>query len=443
MQGVVKLEFALNQAGETVDLRVVSGHPLLAKAAVDAVRTWRFTLPDGFQAGKPYQTMFEFEFFGATSQLRDNVAETTVESTSFHLVRVMTPIESDTQAEKCPAKQVVAPPAQKLPGDFVELSRSDCFGSCPAYTVRIYRHGEVDWHGTRFVKVRGSRRGQADLAAVDRVLEQFRSERFWSLCGYYSRHVTDSAVVTLAANMGGEEKIVSDYAGSGPAWLRELSRAVDDIANTHRWRHGDSRTEPLSNISMDAWFAKPGVTPLMRAAYRPDLQLVSDLLRGTVDVSDKDSSGWTALMYAAASENDDAVRLLLNAAADPNHASSMGDTPLMAYALKGRFSQDLVRAGGRINQQNKAGVSALMILATRGAPKEIAGALEAGADASLRDAQGRTALDYLHAANCRRSPLTNKLNEYRRRTGGKCDALVEEDFRQSVKILKSATVRRS
>ena len=33
----------MNQAGSVVELRVLSGHPLLDPAAVDAVRRWRYT----------------------------------------------------------------------------------------------------------------------------------------------------------------------------------------------------------------------------------------------------------------------------------------------------------------------------------------------------------------------------------------------------------------
>jgi len=41
-QGEVVLRATIGNAGEIENLQVVSGHPLLAPAALDAVRQWRF-----------------------------------------------------------------------------------------------------------------------------------------------------------------------------------------------------------------------------------------------------------------------------------------------------------------------------------------------------------------------------------------------------------------
>ena len=84
-----------------------------------------------------------------------------------------------------------------------------------------------------------------------------------------------------------------------------------------------------------------------------------------------------------------------------------------------------------------------MILATRAHPQEIAAAVRAGANASLRDTEGQTALDYLNASNCRRNLLTNELTEFLMITGGECNALDKDDFRKSARILrKTATTKR-
>lgn len=236
IQGNVKIEFELNGPGETTAVRIVSGHPLLAKAALDAVNDWRFAPPTGgFEADKKYEATVEFVLSGTASLLKDTVAEVSVESRPFLTVRVVTPRQGAIEAEKCPAAEVVAPPSRAQQEDFAELSRSGCYGSCPVYTVRVFRDGRIEWHGIRYVKAAGDRRGKVDPALASRVIEQFRSERFWSLCGLYSRSVTDSETVSLTASIDGEEKEVVDYAWSGPTWLGDLVRAVDDLANFHRW----------------------------------------------------------------------------------------------------------------------------------------------------------------------------------------------------------------
>lgn len=42
-QGVVKLEGIISKSGAVVQLKVISGHPLLVKASLDAVVQWRYT----------------------------------------------------------------------------------------------------------------------------------------------------------------------------------------------------------------------------------------------------------------------------------------------------------------------------------------------------------------------------------------------------------------
>ena len=51
VQGLVVIEAVVNSMGQVVDLRVLRGHPILARAASDAVSQWRFT--PGLLRGKP------------------------------------------------------------------------------------------------------------------------------------------------------------------------------------------------------------------------------------------------------------------------------------------------------------------------------------------------------------------------------------------------------
>jgi protein TonB len=42
IQGVVRLEAVISKSGTIEELKVISGHPLLVQAALDAVRQWRY-----------------------------------------------------------------------------------------------------------------------------------------------------------------------------------------------------------------------------------------------------------------------------------------------------------------------------------------------------------------------------------------------------------------
>jgi TonB family protein len=59
IEGEVRLEFVLNQNGEPSSVTVISGHKVLAPAAVEAVKAWRFEFPENaFQEGRKYETTF-------------------------------------------------------------------------------------------------------------------------------------------------------------------------------------------------------------------------------------------------------------------------------------------------------------------------------------------------------------------------------------------------
>jgi hypothetical protein len=272
-------------------------------------------------------------------------------------------------------------------------------------------------------------------------LEEFRTKEFWSYCGDYSRSITDESGTELSVRLGGRTRAISDYADSSPEALRDLLLEVDRVSDSHRWRHGDPAKEPITRIGSDSYLPKPGVTPLMLAGARNEVDRVKALIDSGANVKEKDASGWSAMMYAARASSDSPVQLLLRAGADPNESSPHGDTPLMVSCSSGNWNADLVRAGARINAQNKGGQTALMILAARDETDEIRSALKAGANARLKDWMGRTALDYLKLSNCGKSPIADPLiNQWMELGNPKCEEFDADDFREAEKLLRDASL---
>jgi hypothetical protein len=112
----------------------------------------------------------------------------------------------------------------------------------------------------------------------------------------------------------------------------------------------------------------------------------------------------------------------------------------MASAVSGSFDEDLVKAGADVNAQNEAGMTVLMILAAKGESDDVSAALTAGAKPSLRDARGRTPMDYVRLANCGKSPIPEWSTFV---SGGKCNHLDEDDVHQIIALLKAGRVHRA
>jgi len=250
----------------------------------------------------------------------------------------------------------------------------------------------------------------------------------------------DGGSSSFKMRIGGREKSVGEYGDVAPPIFRKIEDAVDAAANTHQWRHGDPQTESIIEITHE-YLPKPGKTALMDAAHRGDKAGVQAALAADDKLTDVDASGWTPLMYAASSYGDSVVSEMLEAGAKVNVRSKRDETALMASAVAGMADEDLLDAGADVNAINDVGMTTLMLLVQRGEPDQIKALLKAGADARKKDASGRTALDYLNAANCGRPIVQAKDPQWMTMGYSRCNALNGEDYQKSKQLLIDAGAR--
>ena len=132
-------------------------------------------------------------------------------------------------------------------------------------------------------------------------------------------------------------------------------------------------------------------------AAAADAEAVARLLELGLPADARDERGATALLRASGAGALQSVQRLLAAHADPKLTVDTGASPLSA-AVSARHADSvraLVSAGLPVDQRHTDDVTALMIAAALGHPDMVTSLRELGANATLVDARGNTAL---HAA---------------------------------------------
>lgn len=450
----IVIEFSIDKKGSPFDVSIIDSPPnhkdgmpqrYLEDCAESFVMGWRFDVSKAISAHKRrYRTTILFKFVNEYYDPR-NGPPGIIRGDSFHSLEITLP-DSDIDLSKCPAGEEESVPSKIAKDDFVEVSKLGCEIYSPLYSVRIHANGNVAWDGRESVVTMGRHDFRIDAKVAHDLVERFRSKEFWSLCREYYSNSTGGCTDYLKVQIGGRSRMILDY--EGPEVVKQFERVIDQAADSHRWSHGDPSTEPISHIYSEDDPPKPGQTPLMLAMlHGADVKEMKALIDAGANVSAVDASGWSALMYMSAfsgsynGSDSEPLKLLLRAGADPNQGSLHGDTPLMFAALEGDWSDDLVKAGAKINVQNKDGQTALMILAARWDKVDaIRAALQAGADASLKDAKGRTALDYLRLANCGKSPMDDSIVRGPSRISD-CTGFQADDLLKAETLLDDASRR--
>src|ERR1700732_4053120 len=125
----------------------------------------------------------------------------------------------------------------------IQLERTGCYGTCPAYSVTIHGDGRIEYNGKSHVKETGTRDGRIEVDKIRELASQFPKIKFWGITADYSeakcrgRMCTDMATVVTEISIKGVTHRVNHYYGCGraPKSLFDLESAIDKSANSEQW----------------------------------------------------------------------------------------------------------------------------------------------------------------------------------------------------------------
>src|SRR5664280_81046 len=119
----------------------------------------------------------------------------------------------------------------------ITLARTVCYGTCPAYSLRIVGDGSVTYQGTNYVKVLGAASEQIPVSDVQALVDQMMQANYFGLSVPDSCPQginTDAPDYTTSLTLSGQTHTVPHYAGNqcAPAVLTTLENRIDEITNS-------------------------------------------------------------------------------------------------------------------------------------------------------------------------------------------------------------------
>ena len=144
-------------------------------------------------------------------------------------------------------------PVKTTPKQFsLEMTRTNCYGTCPVYSLKINSDGKVEFEGVNYTVTKGKAKGQITNEKVNELISEINKSNFFSFEDDYSQNAktcssssTDCPSVILTIKYDEKEKTIKHYnccfvnsllsKENALQPLTDLENKIDEIVETKRW----------------------------------------------------------------------------------------------------------------------------------------------------------------------------------------------------------------
>ena len=122
------------------------------------------------------------------------------------------------------------------PDTVLIFRRTECFGSCPAYSVGVRGDGSVHFYGESSTQTVGYASADIGRAGVAALLAFLRRKSFLSLHTHYVAMATDHAKAVIVLRRGrGLKYVERDESNTSEPALDSIEKEIDRATGTARW----------------------------------------------------------------------------------------------------------------------------------------------------------------------------------------------------------------
>jgi hypothetical protein len=177
-----------------------------------------------------------YRYLGSRVEL---LAREMQEESSVHGDPTKRPLDPQREAAWLASQRSSAGATTPLPDDdsVVTLTRRGCMGSCPAYSVSIYRSGRVEFAGDRWVCTPRPSPIVIDRGAVAQLVNGLKAVSFDTMPSYTWGHGGDGPAATITFRRQNVAHQVDHEIGdfAAPRLLDWIEKRIDEVSGTAVW----------------------------------------------------------------------------------------------------------------------------------------------------------------------------------------------------------------